>query len=56
MRNKKAAALETSESGEAPDGMPDGMPGGGFGGSFDGDLTNVTANGYHLYVNGEKAL
>ena len=24
--------------------------------SFDGDLTNVTANGYHLYVNGEKAL
>lgn len=52
MRNKKAAALETSESGEAPDGMP----GGGFGGSFDGDLTNVTANGYHLYVNGEKAL
>lgn len=24
--------------------------------SFDGDLTNVTANGYHLYVNGEKGL
>lgn len=22
--------------------------------SFDGDLTNVTTNGYHLYVNGEK--
>lgn len=44
MRNKKAAALETSESGEAPDGMQ--------GGGFDGGLTNVTANGYHLYVNG----
>ncbi len=24
--------------------------------SFTGDLTNVTANGYHLYVNGEMAL
>ena len=24
--------------------------------SFTGDLTNVTANGYHLYVNGELAL
>lgn len=24
--------------------------------SFAGDLTNVTANGYHLYVNGELAL
>ena len=24
--------------------------------SFDGDLTNVTANGYHLYVNGEQTL
>lgn len=37
MRNKKAAAQETSESGEAPDGMP----GGGFGGS--GEVTNGTA-------------
>ena len=24
--------------------------------SFDGDLTKVTANGYHLYVNGEQTL
>ena len=24
--------------------------------SFDGDLSNVTANGHHLYVNGEQAL
>ena len=24
--------------------------------SFTGDLTNITANGYHLYVNGELAL
>ncbi|MDD6243371.1 MAG: hypothetical protein PUA99_09635 [Roseburia hominis] len=24
--------------------------------SFDGDTSNITANGYHLYVNGEKVL
>jgi hypothetical protein len=24
--------------------------------SFDGDTSNVTANGYHLYVNGEEVL
>ena len=24
--------------------------------SFDGDTSNITANGYHLYVNGEQAL
>jgi hypothetical protein len=24
--------------------------------SFDGDVSQVTANGYHLYVDGEKIL
>ena len=24
--------------------------------SFDGDTSNITANGYHLYVNGEQVL